>query len=397
MGAFFEKEKEGRMKKSAKPQKRERGRDDEKKKKKGDATAVAPKKKVKVKLVIPPAQALSLDSYAHCAPFTVSTEELSTREGGQRLLDVLLEHGVAIVPSVLNAEECAAFDKGFWDSLAHLTSAWPVPISKDKPESWRELSKLFPMHSMLIQHYGLGHAEFVWALRQNPKLHFVFSQLYGTKAEDLLVSFDGVAIHMPPETTGKGSFIGNTWYHTDQRFSDSSFSCVQGWVTALDVRPGDATLTVLRGSHAHHAEFAQRFGHGALKKDWYKLASQEELDFFIVEKGCRPVSIACPAGSLVLWDSRTMHAGQEPLIKERAEPNFREIVYLCYLPRSAATEKDLAKKRDAFLKLRMTSHWPQKPMLFGLSPQTYGGPKPEVTPLPGPTNVSALGRRLAGF
>ena len=187
-------------------------------------------------------------------------------------------------------------------------------------------------------------------------------------------------------------------YHTDQRLCNSRMECVQGWVTALDVRPGDATLTVLRGSNNHHAEFAQRFGHSALKKDWYKLASQEELDFYIVEKGCRPVSIACPAGSLVLWDSRTMHAGQEPLAGQRERPNFREVVYLCYLPRTAATEKDLVKKREAFNKLRMTSHWPQRPMLFGKNPQTYGGDQPEVTPLPPPTNVSEyLGKKLAGF
>ena len=198
----------GQMKKSQKPQKRTR---DEKKAltKKGEETKKAKAKAPRVKLRLPADQALTLDSYAHCAPFTLSYEEVGK---GDRIMDVLLEHGVCIIPSVLGPNECAAFDRGFWDSLTHLTSAWPVPISKDNPESYRELSKLFPMHSMLIQHYGLGHAEFVWALRQNSKIVNIFRRLHGVEhLEDLLVSFDGVAMHMPPETTGKGSFIGNTW------------------------------------------------------------------------------------------------------------------------------------------------------------------------------------------
>lgn len=135
-----------------------------------------------------------------------------------------------------------------------------------------------------------------------------------------------------------------------------------------------------------------------VKKDWYKLANQAEQDFFVAEKGCRPISIACPAGSLVLWDSRIMHAGQESLrARKAADATIRMVVYLCYLPRSFATPADLEKKREAYDNLRMTSHWPHHPMLFGLKPQTYGKELPDVVALPPPTNVSKLGRRLAGF
>ena len=57
------------------------------------------------------------------------------------------------------------------------------------------------------------------------------------------------------------------------------------------MRDGDATLTVLLGSHKHHAEFASRHRSYTKKddEDWYKLQSQEELDFFVKEKGCQPV------------------------------------------------------------------------------------------------------------
>ncbi len=312
------------------------------------------------------------------------------------LKDTLAQFGVAIIPSILSEAECAAFEQGAWDTLAHLSSSWSLPISKDDECSWSGFSKFLPMHSMLMQHNSIGHAEFVWALRQNPTIVKIFAELWQVPPAELLVSFDGLSIHMPPETTGKGMYRGNTWYHTDQRLSDNSFSCIQSWVTAREVREGDATLTVLLGSHAHHADFARRFGKTQHKEDWYKLGSQAELDFFIVEKGCQPVSIKCPAGSLVFWDSRTMHAGQESLTTRRA-PNHRMAVYLCYTPRSRAIKKDLEKKQKAFNEMRMTSHWPHKPKLFGKTPQTYGAKLQETTPLPSPTNVTALGLKLAGF
>lgn len=327
------------------------------------------------------------------ASYTFPPHLVTTRDG---LRDTLSEFGVAIIPSVLTAEECLAFVDRVWETLLNLTCKWDRPIKRDDEGSWVGLLELFPMHSMLLQHHGLGHAEFVWALRQHPVVVDTFAHLWGVRPEELLVSFDGLSIHMPPETTGRGSYKGNTWYHTDQRLCDSTFKCVQSWVTPVAVNAGDATLTVLLRSHAYHSEFARRFNKTTHKEDWYKLGSQEELDFFVVEKGCTPVSIACPAGSMVFWDSRTMHAGQESL-STRAEPNFRMTIYLCYLPRSLATDADLKKKQKAFNEGRMTSHWPHRPILFGKSPRTYGKTVPSVTKLDKPNNLTGLGRTLAGF
>jgi ectoine hydroxylase-related dioxygenase (phytanoyl-CoA dioxygenase family) len=331
-------------------------------------------KKGRVKLRLPNAE----PTYARSQEFYTTPDALQS---------TLNTYGVAVIPSVLSAEECKDMEAGFWATLGTLTVTWETPISKDNSASWVGLLELFPMHSMLIQHYGIGHAEFVWALRQNPAILDIFSRLWKVPAEELLVSFDGVSIHMPPETTKRGWF-NNTWYHTDQRFTDSSFQCVQSWVTARPVNDGDATLTVLVGSNNHHAEFARKFGHGKL--------TQDEMDWFIKEKKCEPVSISCPAGSLVLWDSRTMHAGQEA-VKGRADPNFRMITYLCYTPRSRALPRDIKKKQEAFDNMRMTSHWPHKPLLFGKSPRTYGVDALATTPLAKPGNVGLVGKKLAGF
>ena len=140
----------------------------------------------------------------------------------ENLRATLDRFGVAIVDSVLTQEETENMKRGMWDFVEHATAI-----------------------CMLIQHWGIGQAQFLWDVRQNPNVANTFSALWNTPADDLLVSFDGASFGMPSEITKRGYYRGNQWFHVDQRFSDSQFRCVQSWVTADDVRPGDATLTII--------------------------------------------------------------------------------------------------------------------------------------------------------
>jgi hypothetical protein len=246
---------------------------------------------------------------------------------------------------------------------------------------------------MLVQHWGIGHAPYLWALRQNPKIAHCFAALWGVSVDDLLVSFDGAAMALPHESTHRGYYRGNKWFHFDQRLSDNKFQCVQSWVTGLDVLPGDATLTVLEGSHTLRDEFARVFNLTDQKDDWYKM-SDAQIEW-MTERGCVVRDITCPAGSMVFWDSRTAHAGKEA-VRDRAVPNTRCVGYMCFTPRELATEAALKKKRAAFQDGRTTSHWPHRPKFFPKHPRTYGGPLPDVIAVPLP-ELSPLGMRLAGF
>lgn len=327
----------------------------------------------------------TLEDYEHDKYVTTS----------ENLIHTLETYGVAIIDNVLNEEECQMLLKGFWNYLYHISQTWEVPIDKDNPKSWDGFSKLLPLHSQLIQHHGIGQAQFIWDIRQNKKVLKIFSELWCVPAEDLLVSFDGASFHMPPETTKKGNFKGNVWMHTDQSPLRSEFECVQSWATALDVNPGDATLTVLEGSHKHHNLISKKYK-SKERKNWYKLTKQEQYDYYIKKLGCKRVCIKCPAGSMVFWDSRTMHAGQESLL-ERKKQNFRCIAYLCYTPRELASEANLRKKIKAFEDGRTTSHWPHKPTLFALKPRLYPGMKmPEITPIKAPVLLD-IGYRLVGY
>ena len=246
---------------------------------------------------------------------------------------------------------------------------------------------------MLLQHFSLGHMKPMWTIRQHPKVCEVFEKIWGTKREDLLVSFDGLSVHLPPEKTNKGWYRDNAWFHTDQSFDKKEKCCIQGYVTLYDTNDGDASLSILEGSHKFHQEFAEKFG-AVAKDDWYKL-NEAERKYFIEEKKCEPFAVKAKKGSLVLWDSRTMHQGKEPE-KTRKKENFRIVSYVCMLPRKTCTEKNLEKKIKAFENLRITTHWANRAKLFSKNPRTYGGELPELNEIEPPV-LTKLGRRLVGY
>ena len=237
----------------------------------------------------------------------------------QNLKQTLAQYGVAIIPNVLTPEECEEMKSGMWDYLEHITKNLDTPINRNVEESWRSFDKLFFKHSMLLQQFYVGHMNASWKLRQNPKIVDIFATLWNVNREDLLVSFDGASFHFPPEITNKGWFRNKKWLHTDQSYTRNNLECIQSWVTANDVNAGDATLTFLENSHLYHKDFAKKFKIED-KEDWYKLKDDLQHKFYVSEKQCQQVSIKCPAGSMVFWDSRTIHMGQEPL-KERTKQN----------------------------------------------------------------------------
>lgn len=123
---------------------------------------------------------------------------LATPDNVNQVLDT---YGVAIIPNILNDDECDAMNKGMWDTLEHLSQPWDKPIKRDQFDSWREMRQLYPKHSMLHQHWSIGHAQYIWDIRQNEKVVDIFAKIWHCKNEDLLVSFDGASYHYSTSST----------------------------------------------------------------------------------------------------------------------------------------------------------------------------------------------------
>jgi hypothetical protein len=266
-------------------------------------------------------------------------------------------YGVAIVDNVINTDQMKL---DMFDLLEQLKPNF----KRDDQTTWREFYDLFPMHSMLLQHHGVGHSKLAWNVRRNRDVISVFEKIWNVNKPDLVTSFDGISIHLPPEVTNKGWFR-NSVLHTDQSYTRPNFECIQSWVTAYDVNEGDATLTFLESSNIKHAEFARTFPDQDLTDDWHQLKDPAEIAFY---NGCEQKSIKCPAGSMVFWDSRTIHSGQEAM-KTREQPNMRCVVYVCMLPRGNC---NMNKKIKAFEERRTTNHHPCRIKMFPKLPRTYG-------------------------
>ena len=309
-----------------------------------------------------------------------------------KVMKKINKYGVAIIPNILNKNEITNMRAGIWDYLSHITSKFEKPITQNDETSWKQIRELFPMHSMLIQHWGIGHVQFNWDVRQNKKVIDVFAKIWSVNPDELLTSFDGASVHMPPEVTNIGWYRGNDWYHCDQSFTRHDFECIQSWVTAYDVEAGDATLAFLEKSNRLHEDFSNDMNIKE-KKDWYKL-DEKGVDYFL-NKGCKKKYIKCPAGSMVLWDSRTIHCGRE-CHRERKKANFRGVSYVCMMPRKITPDKVIQKRIKAFEELRSTTHWANKGMLFPKTPRTYGKDLPDITPVDKP-NLTETGLKLVGY
>lgn len=75
--------------------------------------------------------------------------------------------------------------------------------------------------------------------------------------------------------------------------------------------------------------------------------------------------IKAPRGSLILWDSRTVHWNQHAS-KNRPyndNPKVRMVGYLCYVPKNRSTKEGMILRREAFEKGVSTGHNPTFPEL----------------------------------
>ena len=310
----------------------------------------------------------------------------------EQVKEKLGKYGVCYVPNVLTDEERLAMISGTWDFFEHLTQADERPIKRNNPESWNEISSLCPINDMLFHHWNAGHAQCSWDVRQNPKIVSIFAELWECDPYELLVSFDGIGFLLPPEVTGNGWHTpDSSWFHLDQSLTRPYFDGVQAMVTAYDVKENDAAFAFYEGSHNYNNEFIDKFGILS-GNDWVPF-NAEQVKFFADR--CIEKRIICPAKSLIIWDSRTVHCGLRPL-RDRKESNTRCITYLSYSKKDRISDIDLKKKKLALRDMFTSNHYAHKPNYFATLPQGHSHIDDYVTPIHPPI-LTKLGRSLAGF
>lgn len=288
-------------------------------------------------------------------------------------LQDLEDLGYCIIPHVLSQEETEKLYDRVWTEF--IEKAWPL-CKKTGRDHWKEF---FPNHGKLCIFAGpAGQTQVMWDLRQDPRILEPFAQIWNTY--DLIVSMDGMSFMCPIEIREEGH--DEPWPHVDQTilrrkdnfvhsnsppidFISESFLktkpfTVQGQFLFEDSFEGDGGFFCIPKSHLRFDEFALHLGnlHSKDRKTYLKKLFSELIDTFGNRYEMK--HITAPKGSLILWDSRTVHWNQRPS-KERHPsnlPKVRMVGYLCYVPKARLTDEGKRLRRQAFELGVSTGHNP---------------------------------------
>ncbi len=153
----------------------------------------------------------------------------------------------------------------------------------------------------------------------------------------------------------------------------------QGIANLAPNGPQDGGLCVLKGSHLLHSQyFAETGGPQADKEAVNGYTYDYDEIHWYKQHGCQQVKVCAGEGDLIgefclslaacnlrseltllypiVWDSRTIHWNASPISQQ-----IRFATYVCYCPRSMASEEILKAKREVFAARKGTTHWPVSP------------------------------------
>ncbi|MEL7431653.1 MAG: hypothetical protein AAGI90_03890 [Chlamydiota bacterium] len=216
----------------------------------------------------------------------------------------------------------------------------------------------------------------------------IFSEIWN--GHDLIVSMDGMSFMCPPEIREGYS---DPWMHVDQtimrRQDGASHSnqppagfisesvlktepyTIQGQFLFADSCEGDGGFYCFPKSHHRFAEFAPELERISEIED--SLERRREREAFLEQFFANTQDdfgnpylvkhVQAPKGSLILWDSRTIH-WNEHASKDRASetvPKVRMVGYLCYVPKTRLTQEGKMVGKEAFEKGVSTGHNPAVP------------------------------------
>jgi hypothetical protein len=227
----------------------------------------------------------------------------------------------------------------------------------------------------LIQHYNVGFQQFTVDTRSYVKSKF--AELYGT--DKLISSFDGISFTKRPKAykfKNLDDWQTKKWekddLHVDQ--TRKGFRCIQGGVSIVNQIEDGHVFICIPGSHKYHDELVDRIAINdpeSLPTDWYKINDSDKI--WIKDNDLDIVRVPMKAGSLILWDSRLMHASSSWCRSSIEKPfiPYRLQIFICMKP-NCLTETDRLKRIKAYKDGRVSRHIPDKISLMTKTPRKYG-------------------------
>jgi len=222
----------------------------------------------------------------------------------QAIRDFLDEHGYVAVKAI-NTDEAAVYTQRVWSWIKTINPA----ISETDPSTWAKETSWPNQRDGVFQSYGIGQSELMWRIRCEPGVLAAFQAVWQTK--DLLCSFDGMGMF---PAAPNSPFVRDEvilWPHRDEGLHVKERRSVQGLVSLVDNRSAsDGGFVVYPGTHL--IDFSVDYPDG-IGKDTYKIPGDDPRMYH----GRCPegILVRVPAGTLIIWDSRTIHCNIPPSSK----------------------------------------------------------------------------------
>lgn len=238
---------------------------------------------------------------------------------------------------------------------------------------------------------------------------------------------DGLSFMCPPEI--REGYI-DPWPHVDQAtlrradntahnntppidfVSESSLNTqpftIQGQFLFEDSFEGDGGFYCIPKSHLRFTEFApelEAISAREITKEERSAARNNFLDDFFEnntdEAGNRYCKkhIEASRGSLILWDSRTIHWNQHANRAFSDNAKVRMVGYVCYVPKARLTDEGRALRKEAFEKGVSTGHnpaWPELKYTKDFLSQDFIHYLEDSNYNVSPANLTPLGELLLG-
>eukprot|EP01102_Stenamoeba_stenopodia_P001492 TRINITY_DN1129_c0_g3_i1.p1 TRINITY_DN1129_c0_g3~~TRINITY_DN1129_c0_g3_i1.p1 ORF type:complete len:374 (-),score=90.89 TRINITY_DN1129_c0_g3_i1:129-1250(-) len=328
--------------------------------------------------------------------------EVDNPESAEAALQFLRDNGYVVYRDVISPDEVQEGLKLLWDFLEGMGTG----IKRDDPSTWGDDRWPPGGRTGVIYTHYVGQSPFLWTMRAKPKIGQLYSQIWGRPVEDLLTSFDGCGVMRPtsydPEWKTNGS-----WYHLDQNgLKKKGDCCYQGLLNLIDNLEDDPGIVVVPESNHKFSSFFSLIDTPDLRSrgDFVSIKPHYLTNHFKAV----PLKLCIPAGSFVVWNSKTVHCNTpaltpRPIIpphdvaRRKAVTLERAVAYVCMSPRPKnpkVLEDLLWNKTKAIRSGVTTNHWPDEFTPARAPPANSAPPPPFVDITP---KLSDYQKRLGGI
>lgn len=251
------------------------------------------------------------------------------------LKPILDEYGVAILENY--------FDDEYADEVFSSVKKWLIDLDiglSDDISTWTNKNVPFGPRYGMYQSI-VSNAPKFWELRE--KFYPIFQEILSE--DELLTSIDGSSF-FPTINSPKNKA---DWAHIDQTVS-SKFMCYQSQFVATNT---NASFVCTPGSHKLHHSILKKFSIES-NTNWHKFTDSEVQQLKKIFKKYYQIPILAKKGSIIFWDSRTIHSAKYPDIKENS---WRAVFYISMRPKKMFSPKDIYNIQTAVIEGKTTNHW----------------------------------------